>query len=218
MALEPAPLRRLVSSDVRLPDGVRPPGAAGRILDAGLVAFAERGYFGASIREIAAAAGVKPASLYGHYPSKEHLLAELVRIGHDEHHRRLRAALLDSSADPDDQLVAVVQAHVATHADMPSLAVVANSELHFLSPALAEPALVLRRASEQLLLEVIERGVRLGRFAVEDPWLALAAIGGMGVRVANWLGSADDQYTAAQVGTQYAEFALRIVGSSGAPS
>ena len=212
---DPVPLRRLASRVVELPPGVTPAGTSGRILEAGLEAFAERGYHGASIRDIAQAAGVKPATLYGHYPSKEHLLAELVRIGHEEHHRRLRSALLDAGADPEDQLTALVAAHVHAHADLASLAVVANSELHALSPALAGPALALREASERLLLDVIERGVELGRFDVDEPFLALAAIGAMGIRVAHWLDGTDARYTPAIVAQHYSEFARRIVGSSG---
>lgn len=214
-APEPAPLRRLASRDVGLPIGVTSSGTAGKILQAGLTEFAERGYYGASIRDIARAAGVSSATLYDHHPSKEHLLAELVRLGHDEHHRRLREALLEVGSDPDEQLDAVVTAHVHAHADLASLAVVANSELHVLSPALAGPALALRGASERLLLDVIERGVRLGRFHVEEPYLALAAIGAMGIRVAHWLDGTDDHYTPAVVARHYSEFARRIVGSEG---
>lgn len=217
MAVEPAPLRRLASDAIELPAGVAPAGTAGRILEAGLTVFAERGYYGASIRDIAAAAGVRSATLYGHYPSKEHLLAEVVRIGHEEHHRRLREALLEAGVDPDAQLDAVVRAHVLMHARYACLAVVANSELHALSPALAGPALALRQASEQLILDVIERGARLGRFHIDEPWLALAAIGGMGIRVANWLGERDVRYGADDVAATYAAFARRIVGSTGTP-
>ena len=149
---------------------------------------------------------------YAHFPSKAHVLAELVRIGHEVHQQRFREALLEVQPAPRLQLAAMVRAHVSMHADYPMLAVVANAELHALPAELAAPALQLRRESEQLLLEIVERGVRLGEFSVAQPWLAVAAIGSMGLRVANWytpdLGMGVDA-----VADAYVEFAWRIVGA-----
>ena len=110
-------------------------GTRGRILLAGLGLFAEHGYHGTSIRDIAAEAAVQSASLYAHFRSKEAILAELVLAGHEEHHARLVTALLGSGADPRDRLAALVRAHVRAHTDYPMLAVVASSEMHALSPA-----------------------------------------------------------------------------------
>ena len=109
-------------------------GTRGRILLAGLGLFAEHGYHGTSIRDIAAEAAVQSASLYAHFPSKEAILAELVLAGHEEHHTRLMTALLHSGTDPRDSLAALVRAHVRAHTDYPMLAVVANNEMHALSP------------------------------------------------------------------------------------
>jgi AcrR family transcriptional regulator len=55
------------------------PGRKEDILDAALTLFAERGFHGASIPEIAAAAGIAPASLYRHVASKEQLVNEVYR-------------------------------------------------------------------------------------------------------------------------------------------
>ena len=207
---EPVPLRRLVSSDVHLPDGVRPPGVAGRILEAGLAAFAERGYHGASIREIATAAGVKPASLYDHYPSKEHLLAELVRIGHEEHHAQLRAALIASAAGPVEQVRALVRAHVRSHAEYAMLATVANAEMHVLSGDLAAPARVLRAQSEAMFYEVVQRGVERGVFRPPHAWVTVAAIGGMGMRVSAWY-RPEFELGVEELADVHAELAVRML-------
>lgn len=61
------------------------------ILDAALRAFAERGYHGTAVPEVAAAAGVGTGTLYRYFASKEVLVNELYR---DAKHR-LRSALLD---------------------------------------------------------------------------------------------------------------------------
>src|SRR5262245_25948667 len=126
--------RRLSAVAVVLPDGVVPKGTRGRVLLAGLRLFAELGFHGTSIRDLGGAAGINSATLYAHFPSKEHLLAELVLLGHEEMLRRLRCALVESAADPVDRLRAMVAAHVSVHTDFPLLALVANAELHALSP------------------------------------------------------------------------------------
>ena len=61
----------------------RPVNADGRqtrqaILDAALGLFADKGYFGTSLRDIAAAVGVRESALYNYYPGKEALFAALI--------------------------------------------------------------------------------------------------------------------------------------------
>jgi AcrR family transcriptional regulator len=212
----PAVAPRLAATTPTLPPGVLGEGARARILTAALSLFAQRGFYGTSIRDIAAAAGLQSASLYGHFPSKEQLLAEIVAVGHEEHHRRLRAALLDGGSDPVDQLRAFVRAHVLMHAEHPVLTMVSNNELHVLPPELATRALAFRQQSELLMVELVERGIALGRFAPPHPWMTAAAVLGMGIRVGNWfdptLGLAPDE-----VADTYSELALRMMGVLEAP-
>ncbi len=96
-----------------------------------------------------------------------------------------------------------VRAHVESHADYWLLALVANAELHALSPEAAGPALALREQSRAMLLQV---GDNRGLFTVDDAGLASIAIGSMGLRVANCFGS-DQPYTRDQVADAYVGFA-----------
>lgn len=82
--------RRLAAVAVELPDGVTPPGTRGEILHAALALYSEYGFHGTSVRQIAGKVGINPATLYAHYPSKEHLLAELVLLVTGTRHNRLR--------------------------------------------------------------------------------------------------------------------------------
>jgi AcrR family transcriptional regulator len=41
--------------------------------------FVDRGYFGVSIRDIAATAGITNGAVYGHFKTKGHLLVEVIR-------------------------------------------------------------------------------------------------------------------------------------------
>jgi AcrR family transcriptional regulator len=66
-----------------------------RLLRAAADVFAERGFEGTRVAEIASAAGVSNGALYAHFESKADLLVEAVRT----HGRRLLAELF--AADPD---------------------------------------------------------------------------------------------------------------------
>ncbi|GIX30198.1 MAG: TetR family transcriptional regulator [Porticoccaceae bacterium] len=57
---------------------LRAPARRERILEAARRLFAEKGYAGARIREIARTAGIHQATLYDHFPSKEALFAAAV--------------------------------------------------------------------------------------------------------------------------------------------
>jgi AcrR family transcriptional regulator len=73
--VSPAPTAgRPRSGTRRLPEG----SAREEILDAAAELFAERGYAATSTRTIAERVGIRQASLYYHFPSKEQILAELL--------------------------------------------------------------------------------------------------------------------------------------------
>ena len=56
--------------------------AVQRLWLAGLQLFAERGFHGTTVRDLAEALDIKPASLYSLITSKDQLLADLVLLGH----------------------------------------------------------------------------------------------------------------------------------------
>ena len=201
---------RLHAEAVQLPELAKT-GTYRRILEVALALFAQRGFHGTSVRDIASAVGLQIAALYVHFPSKSHVLAELCRIGHEEHQRALQKALLEVGADPADQLTALVRAHVRMHAQYAMLATVANCELHALPEDLAGSTMMLRRQSESLLIDVAERGVAHGRFQTPDVLITIAAIGAMGMRVAQWyrpeLGKSVDD-----IANVHAVLALRMFG------
>ncbi len=205
-----SPERRLSATGVHLLPQMKPVGTRGKILEAALRQIAERGYEGASMREIAAACDIRAATVYSHFPSKGQLLAELCQLGHAEHARLVRAALLATGNAPAEQIAAVVRAHVELHTSYPMLAVVSNGEIHHLPVELSPRIFELRNQSIQLFSDVIQRGIDLGVFDVPDVWLATAAIGGMGLRIAYWFDPEGD-ISPESVAQAYVEFALRIL-------
>jgi AcrR family transcriptional regulator len=94
---------------------------ADRILDAAEAVFAERGFAGSALRDVAERVGVRAPSLYNHFESKESLYAAVLEraVG------PLLALLADAAAGrgPRDsgQLTADVMALLAKHPHLPRL-------------------------------------------------------------------------------------------------
>lgn len=202
-----------ISQGALLPLRLRSNGTLRRLHEAALLRFGERGYHGVSIRELAEAAGVTVSSIYSHVSAKEDLLAELMTVGHLEHNEWMRRAVEAAPDEPVAQMHALMHAHVSVHATYPLLTRVCNKELHALSPENAQRVMDVRHDSERLFLDVVERGVAAGVFRCDDPWLAVAAIGGMGIRVAEWY-DPRGPYTVETVAQSYAELTLRMLGAS----
>ena len=100
-----------------------------------------------------------------------------------------RRAVLEGGGAPDDQLRSFVVAHVTIHAEYAGARGRGQQRAALPPPELAAASLALRSQSEGLLLDVLDRGRATGDFLVDDMFLALAAIGAMGIRVASWIGS-----------------------------
>ena len=197
------------STTTLLPPGVELPPAKRRLYETALELFGREGYHAVSIRDIATALGQQPSAIYFHVDSKQQLLFELALIGHRAHFEAIRDALMDAGSDPTDQLRAVVTAHVSGHLTYPSMARLTNREMRALPPEELKTVLDIRWATEQIFIDVLDRGVRMGAFKTEDTFLAAKAIGAMGVRLPEWW-TTDSPRTADQIVSQYVDYALKL--------
>jgi AcrR family transcriptional regulator len=202
----------LVDGGELLPPSATSDGTLRRLQEAALTCFGERGYHGVSIRDLAKAAGIQPSSIYAHVRSKEELLFGISMLGHEKQRDDADAAVLVAGPEPVDQLRAYVRAHVHMHATYRMLARVCNRELAALSLEHEHEVRNVRESSVRVLQSVLARGERLGVFEVVDPFLVAAAIGAMGIRVAEWW-EPGGEHTADQVADVYAELALKLVAN-----
>lgn len=182
-----------------------------RLLDAALTAFSERGFHATSTRDIAAAAGMSPAAVYVHHRSKEELLHQISRRGHEATLELVRNATAGSD-DPVAQLSEVVRAFAVHHAHANTEARVVNYELAALSEEHLAEILRLRRAIAAELRAVVERGVAAGVFDTPDPRMATTALLSLGIDIGRWYREERD-WSPEDVGAHYAELALRMVGA-----
>lgn len=223
-----SPGHRLNRFPPDLPEGMLPAGTKGRILTSALLAFADRGFYGTSIRTIAEGAGINSATLYSHYASKEQVLAVLVTMGSQELLGRIEHALADADAittakpgtDANTgadanastaRLEAIIRATSLAHARYPLLAVVTNSEFHALSPEPAQPAQAPTKASAQLLRSILVEGQSDGAFEIADVDAAAHALESMVQQIPQWISRAADDPE--EVAAAYVLIARRIVGA-----
>ena len=59
-----------------------------KILRTAAKMFSERGYENVTMRELAKVVGIKSASIYHHFPSKEDIIKHLYRLYIEEHHKK----------------------------------------------------------------------------------------------------------------------------------
>lgn len=188
----------------------RDPDRRKRLLEAAVAAFAARGFHGTTTRDIAAAAGMSPAAIYVHHESKEELLYQISRSGHEAVLDRLRAAIATAD-DPAGQLVAAMRAFAAHHAAAHTVARIVNYELAALSDEHLREIRQLRHAITAELRAVVDRGVAEKVFDTPDPRMTTTVLLSLGVDIARWYHE-NHPLTAAEIGEFYADVALRVVG------
>lgn len=161
---------------------------ADEIREAALQQFAKVGYEATTMRTIAGSVGIKAASLYNHFSSKEEILWDLTHTALVElvGHRDAAFAELPATAGASAHLEAFVRAHVGFHATHQDQAALVNGQLGSLSAAHFQKAVSRRDAYQNSLQLVIGGGVAGGDFAVPDLRMATFAILEMGMAVSLW--------------------------------
>ena len=74
------------------------------LLAAAAEVFAERGFHGASLDEVAAVAGFTKGAVYSNFKNKEDLFLALFKANYDREMDALRATLTDSEAPPEARI------------------------------------------------------------------------------------------------------------------
>ena len=186
------------------------------ILHACVELFGDAGYAGTSVRDIAAKVGIKSASLYKSFPSKQAMLDALSELGHGEFSRRQIGALLAAGDDPRDQLTAGVRCLVVITCEFPRLTRIVNSEVRNLSPTGFDRDQSARLQSAQLLRDVLERGRDQGLFLEADFNTMPLVMWSLAIGLAGWFPYSVD-VTVDELADAYADIALRIVGARREP-
>ncbi|MFE0188607.1 TetR/AcrR family transcriptional regulator [Streptomyces sp. NPDC058989] len=134
---------------------------------------AERGLHAASLREVAAEAGVSLRAVQYHFESKHHLLVTALHMLHEENARIARSRVPHDPADPRALLRAVLEEFLPVDAQRATaLRVFAAYYARSLTdPALAEVFLAAEQPLERLVADLIGAAQDAGRTAPGlDAW------------------------------------------------
>ncbi len=146
---------------------------------AAVTVMGEDGYEGASMRDIAARAGVSVAALYYHFPSKQDLLREFLDEAYDVILARLDRRMAAADPTPAAQLDEVVSTLIAARLHdgfARQAANVAFREYTRLNSPERESIDAKRRRLLEKVEAVIDSGVASGAFTVSTPREAAHAI------------------------------------------
>jgi len=126
-----------------------------RLLDEAARLFAAQGYRETTMRDIAAAAGMLPGSIYYHHPSKTELLVAVYEKGVEGLCQRFDAAVA-GVADPWERLGKALDVHLETVLDQSDYARVMVRVLPEHLPGSAQELARLRDGYEDRIAELID--------------------------------------------------------------
>lgn len=174
--------------------------------------FAEHGYEGVSMRDIAGSVGIRQSAIYNHFPSKQHLLVDLM----ESHMQRLLDAMrgaVGKSGTPIERLTAFSRFHVTYHIDQPADVFLAYMELRSLGDEGRAAVIPLRDKYERTLRDILEAGAKDGSFSIAEPAVTTRAILAMLTGVTVWFRD-NGSLNRDDVAEAYVQTVLRAVGVS----
>jgi AcrR family transcriptional regulator len=172
--------------------------------------FQERGYHGASIRDIARRAGLSLSALYYWHPSKQDLLAALVQDNTEDYFHRCDEALAAAGDDPAARLRALVKATVEYRVQRQTESNISNREWRNLEPEHAERLNALRVKATTIWSDIVDAGVERGVFHCEHPVDARRAAQAACNAIAEWY-SPEGPLGTDELVDHYTRIVLRIV-------
>src|SRR3954469_24439804 len=143
--------------------------------------FAEKGYHGTSIGDLAEAMGVQKGSLYAHIDSKQDLLYRTMREGADAFHAALDA--IDEAVPPTERIRLALRGHLRVVAEQLDVATVFVREWRYLEGERRDEIVAERRRYEERIRELFREGRELSelRADLDDASAALILLS-----AANW--------------------------------
>jgi AcrR family transcriptional regulator len=161
--------------------------------------FAERGYHGTSIGDLAEALGVQKATLYAHIRSKQDLLYETMKEGARAFHAALDA--VPEQLPATEKIRLALRGHLRVVAEQLDVATVFVQEWRYLEGERRDEIVEERRRYEERIRALFREGRELGelRTDLDDATAALLTLS-----AANWA------YTWLQPGRDTDELADRF--------
>jgi TetR/AcrR family transcriptional regulator, cholesterol catabolism regulator len=189
---------------------------APQIIEAAARVFAERGFHGATTQDIADVLGIKQASLYYYFSSKEAAL-ELVCLKGVEGFFEAAKAIAVRPENAQQRLALLINSHLSPLVDRADFVKVFLNERQHLPTESRRRIGRWSRGLERIFEEVIKDGVDRGEFRADlDTRLAALAILGMCNAVSSW--QRKENVELAQISAEFARLVIDGMGKRPAKS
>lgn len=151
------------------------------VLDAAATVFADKGYAGASTRDIADLLKVRQASLYYYFPSKEAALAAICELGVRDFIANLDAIIREPATSASEKLRSAIANHLSPLRSRPAADYIRVfvAHRHELPPGPRQTIAALGRTYHRLVEQLFMDGIALGQLRSDLPpnLAALAFLG-----------------------------------------
>lgn len=193
-------------------DAPSEPATPARILEVATALFYARGYPATTMREIAAGVGIKAASLYNHFASKQEILVQIAtETMTDLFQGGTRA--VEGASTAEEKLRALVEWNVVFHAERRLPARVADEELRSLGSGARQAVVGIRDEYEGLFRAILRQGQAESGWTVPDTPVVTFAIVAMAAHVGMWYRE-DGRLSAQDIASIYGQFTLNAVGAA----
>ena len=183
---------------------------APQIIEAAARVFAERGFHGATTQDIANVLGIKQASLYYYFTSKEAAL-ELVCLKGVEGFFDAAKTIAVRPESARKRLSSLINSHLSPLVDRSDFVKVFLNERQYLPRESRRRIGRISRRLERIFEDVIKEGIAKREFRADlDPRLATLAILGMCNAASSW--HRKENADVARVASEFAQLAINGVG------
>ncbi len=190
---------------------------ADEIVDAAASVFAERGFHGASTQAIADVLGMRQASLYYYFASKEAALQLVCEKGVDGFLENAEA-IVAADAPPLEKLTQLIASHLAPNEVKRDYVRVFINERRYLAKSARRRIGRSSRRIESCFADVVRAGIEDGSIRADvDVRLTVLAILGMCNSVINWP-PADQSVDVRHIAAEFAGLVAKGLRTSRLPS
>lgn len=180
-----------------------------QILDSSALVFREKGYHGASMRDIGEAAGMNKGNIYYYFENKEDLLFRLLHSCIQEMVEGLRR-IEETAVSAHTRLRLAVQHHIMFSTERQDVLALLVNETRFLGETRRTQVEEVEQEYKHRFQNIIRQGVEEGEFRNLDPSLATLAIIGMCNWMYTWY-SPSGPRTPAEIGEEFTRLLMEPI-------
>ena len=167
--------------------------------------FRAKSYEAATLREMAGRSGIRGASVYYHFSSKQEILFNIMDFTMSELTFLLKESLRNQG-DAIAKLRKAIETHIVYHINNLEMTYVTDSEIRSLTEENHAFILRKRRKYEKMFSDILDEGRTEGRFHIRDSQIVAFAILQMCTGVSYWY-KADGPMKVQDIVDIYFEFA-----------